>query len=83
MDGTFRSCWVRPSNTDLTDVSATLPEETFVDKEEDVPERYLEYAVGSTRILSKVKRFVACISTEFESVDRLLRECEVGNESSL
>ncbi|THU87134.1 hypothetical protein K435DRAFT_804578 [Dendrothele bispora CBS 962.96] len=31
---------------DLTDVSVTLPEDTFVDKEEDVPERYLEYVVG-------------------------------------
>ncbi|THU88564.1 hypothetical protein K435DRAFT_969443 [Dendrothele bispora CBS 962.96] len=68
----------RPSNTDLTDVSATLPEETFVDKE-DVPERYLEFAVGSTRISCGVKRFVVCISTEFASEDRLLRECEVGN----
>ncbi|KAK7437276.1 hypothetical protein VKT23_018721 [Stygiomarasmius scandens] len=61
------------------DVPATLPEETFVDKE-GVPERYLEYAVGLTRISSSVKRFMACISTEFASEDMLLREYEVGNE---
>ncbi|THU79936.1 hypothetical protein K435DRAFT_874922 [Dendrothele bispora CBS 962.96] len=54
----------RPPNTNLTDVSATLPEDTFVDKEEDVPEKYLQYAVGSTRISSRVKKFVACISMD-------------------
>ncbi|THU94008.1 hypothetical protein K435DRAFT_967042 [Dendrothele bispora CBS 962.96] len=58
-----------PFNTDLTDVSATLPEDTFVDKEEDVPERYFEICgwVDSDFIEGE------------ESEDRL-QECEVGNE---
>ncbi|THU77962.1 hypothetical protein K435DRAFT_973721 [Dendrothele bispora CBS 962.96] len=62
----------RSSITDLTDVSVTLPEDTFVDREEDVPERYLEYAVGLTRISSAGEDGENGLSRECEAWERVI-----------
>jgi len=71
----------RPSNTDLVDVSASLPDETVMTTDEvDIPRGYLERAVALTEMSSRIKRFLASISRDWESPSLLVLSCQTGNQ---
>lgn len=69
----------RPSVTSTVYVSASLPDEAVKDGA-DSPPGYLEQAIKLGDISTKIKRFVAAISSDFDKPDRLAATTDMANQ---
>ncbi|KAM0755787.1 hypothetical protein T439DRAFT_295772 [Meredithblackwellia eburnea MCA 4105] len=69
----------RPSDTDLIDVTASVPDETMIDGG-DLPSNYWPHAIALTDISSRIKRFTASISTSYEQPDIVAKSCPAGEQ---
>jgi proline utilization trans-activator len=69
----------RPSATDSIDISAELPDDEM-NEGGGLPPQILQYNVQLVRLLARVKRLVACISTDFDKPDIINAYSNMGQQ---